>query len=192
MASILRLKYFLNSLLYNKYKGTIVDIKYAPNELLASLGDKGRNNLSVFDIIVKAKFENNKFIFIDIEIQTIFYNQLFMRWIKYGNFLFSNPKHEILVLILKVDNREESSFWTLASYMITYSNPIQQDKIDETFEIINIDLKKIIQLIKDKRPIKFGDINIDNRGKKLVKINRITFLSKKRRILLSSKNSKGF
>ena len=57
MASIPRLKSFLNSLLYNKYKESIVDIEYAPNEL-ASLGDKGRNNLSVFDIIVKAKFES--------------------------------------------------------------------------------------------------------------------------------------
>ena len=88
-----------------------------------------------------------------------------MRWIKYANSLYSNPKHEIQVLILKVDNREKSSFWTLAPYMITYSNPIQQDKIDETFEIINIDLKKTIQLIKDKKLIQFGDINIDNRGK---------------------------
>ena len=56
-----------------------------------------------------------------------------MRWIKYATNLFSNINQEILVLILQVDNREESSFWSLSPYMITYSNPIQQDKINGIF-----------------------------------------------------------
>ena len=68
------------------------------------------------------------------------------------------------LLILQVDNREESSFWSLFPYMITYSNPIQQDKIGGIFEIINIDLNKAIDLIKNKKPIQFEDIKIDDEG----------------------------
>ncbi len=110
----LRLKSFLNFLLYNQYKESIVDIEYAPNEL-ASLGDKGRNNLSVFDIIVKALFESKKYIFIDIEIQTTFHNQLFMRWMNYANALYSNLKHEILVLDSKLIIKKKVHFghWLL-------------------------------------------------------------------------------
>ena len=182
MSSIPRLKSFLNSLLYNKYKESIVEIEYAPNEL-ASLGDKGRKNLLVFDIIVKAKFESKKYIFIDIEIQTAFHSQLFMRQIKYANALYTNIKKEILVLVLQVDNREESSFWTLAPYMITYSNPIQQNKINETFEIINLDIKKTIELIKDikdNESIQFGDIIIGNKGKNWLKLIGLRFWVKKK------------
>ena len=173
-----RLKSFLNSLLHNKYNEYIVNIEYSPNEL-AKLGDKGRKHLLVFDIIVKATFESKKYIFIDIEIQTTFHNQLFMRWIKYATNLFSNINQEILVLILQVDNREESSFWSLSPYMITYSNPIQQDKINGIFEIINIDLNKAIDLIKKKKPIQFEDIKIDDEGKNWLKIIGLRFWAKK-------------
>ena len=99
MSSKSRLKSFLNSLLHNKYNEYIVDIEYFPNKF-ARLGEKGRKLLLVFDIIVKATFKSKKYIFLDIEIQTSFHNQLFMRWIKYGTNLYSNINQEILILIL--------------------------------------------------------------------------------------------
>ena len=102
-----------------------------------------------------------------------------MRWIKYATALYSNIKYETLILVLQVDNTEQSSFWSLAPYKITYSNPIQQDKISKTFEIINIDLKKAINLIKDKQTIQFGDIKIDNEGKSWLKLIGLRFWVKK-------------
>lgn len=174
MSSIPRLKSFLNSLLYSKYNELITDIEYSPNEL-TSLGSKGRKNLSAFDIVVKAKFESKNFIFINIEIQTTFHNQLFRRWIKYATELYSNLKYETLVLVLQINEPDQSSFYSLAPYITTYSNPIEQEKIEGTFEIISIDLNKTINLIKENKKIKFGDITINKEGEEWLKLIGLRF-----------------
>ena len=169
-----RLISFLNSVLHNKYKELIVKIEYNPNELV-SLGDKGRKNLLVFDIIIKAIFESGKFVFIDIEMQTTYYSQLFKRWLKYATKLYANINSEILILVLQVDNKEESTFWTIGPYMRIYDYPITQERIYGVFSIINLDLRKTIELIQNNDEVEFGDIKINDQGKNWLKLMGMRF-----------------
>ena len=87
--------------------------------------------------------------------QTTYHNQLFNRWIKYANRIYSNTEEETLVLVFKIDdNKNNDSCWMCSPYIKTYTEPIHEEKISNIFEIINIDLNKIINIINKNVPWK--------------------------------------
>ena len=165
-----RLISFLNSLLSKKYGEKIIKIEYCPNEM-TNKGEKGRKNVIVFDIMIIAYFKSGKTRYIDIEMQTTYHNQLFNRWIKYANRIYSNTEEETLVLVLQIDdNKNNDSCWMCSPYIKTYTEPIHEEKISNVFEIINIDLNQIINIINKNEPIKFGKLEIEDEGKCWLKL----------------------
>ena len=102
-----RLTSFLKEILYSKYKEKIVSIEYLPNDLVKP-NQKSNAGMRVGDIVLKAIFENGRILFIDIEIQTSFYQKIFRRWVEYACRLFSNVENESLILVLQVDDKENN------------------------------------------------------------------------------------
>ena len=76
-----RLISFLNSILHSKYDKKIVSIEYLPNDLINPNGVSTKG-MKVGAILLKAFFENDDILFIDIEIQTSFYQKIFKRWVE--------------------------------------------------------------------------------------------------------------
>ena len=138
---------------------------------MTNKGEKGRKNVIVFDIMIIAYFKSGKTRYIDIEMQTTYHNQLFNRWIKYANRIYSNTEEETLVLVLQIDdNKNNDSCWMCSPYIKTYTEPIREEKISNFFEIINIDLNQIINIINKNEPIKFGKLEIEDEGKCWLKL----------------------
>ena len=73
-----RLISFLNSILHSKYGKKIVSIEYLPNDLVNPNGVNTKG-MKVGDILLKAFFENDDILFIDIEIQTSFYQKKYSK-----------------------------------------------------------------------------------------------------------------
>ena len=167
-----RLTSFLNDILYSKYKEKIVSIEYLPNGLVKP-NQKSNDGRRVGDIVLKANFENGRILFIDIEIQTSFYQKIFRRWVEYSCRLFSNVEKECLILVLQVDDTKNNSF---SIYPIKKDeNPFMEEKIEDTFEIVSINIKRAISLIKQNKPIQLGDIDISEEGKNWLKIIGIRY-----------------
>ena len=167
-----RLTSFLNDILYSKYKEKIVSIEYLPNDLVKP-NQKSNDGRRVGDIVLKANFENGRILFIDIEIQTSFYQKIFRRWVEYACRLFSNVEKEYLILVLQVDDTKNKSF---SIYPIKKDeNPFIEEKIEDTFEIVSINIKRAISLINQNKPIQLGDIDISEEGKNWLKIIGIRY-----------------
>ena len=167
-----RLTSFLNDILYSKYKEKIVSIEYLPNDLVKP-NQKSNAGTRVGDIVLKANFETGRILFIDIEIQTSFYQKIFRRWVEFKCRLFSNVENESLILALQVDDKENNSF---SIYSIKKDdNPFIEEKIEDNFEIVSINIKKAISLIKQNKPIQLGDIDISEEGKNWLKIIGIRY-----------------
>ena len=162
-----RLISFLNEILYSKYKLKIVSIEYLPNDLIKP-NQKNNMGIRVGDIVLKTNFENGRTLFIDIEIQTSFHQKIFRRWVEYSCRLFSNVEKECLILVLQVDDPENKSFSIYPTKKD--ENPFMDEKIEDNFEIVSINIKKAISLIKQNKQIKLGDINISEEGKNWLKI----------------------
>ena len=167
-----RLTSFLKDLLYSKYKERIVRIEYLPNELVKT-NQKSNAGIRIGDIVLKAIFETGRILFIDIEIQTTFYQKIFRRWVEYACRLFSNVEKETLILVLQVDDKENNSF---SIYPIKKDeNPFIEEKIENTFEIVSINIKRAISLIKQNKPIQLGNSDISEEGKNWLKIIGIRY-----------------
>ena len=167
-----RLTSFLKEILYSKYKEKIVSIEYLPNDLVKP-NQKSNAGVRVGDIVLKAIFENGRILFIYIEIQTSFYQKIFRRWVEYACRLFSNVEKESLILVLQVDDTKNNSF---SIYPIKKDeNPFMEEKIEDTFEIVSINIKRAISLIKQNKPIQLGDIDISEEGKNWLKIIGIRY-----------------
>ena len=163
-----RLISFLNSILHSKYREKIVSIEYFPNDLV-----KPNQKTRIGMIVLKAYFEKGRILYIYIEIQTSFYQKIFKRWVEYASRLFSNVENESLVLVLQVDDTENRSFSIYPSKK--EENPFLEEKIEDTFEIISINVKNAISLIRQKKPIKLGNIDISKEGKIWLKIIGLRF-----------------
>ena len=167
-----RLTSFLKDILYSKYKEKIVSIEYLPNDLVKP-NQKSNAGTRVGDIVLKANFETGRILFIDIEIQTSFYQKIFRRWVEYACRLFSNVENESLILVLQVDDKENNNF---SIYPIKKDdNPFIEEKIEDTFEIVSINIKRAISLINQNKPIQLGDIDISEEGKNWLKIIGIRY-----------------
>ena len=129
--------------------------------------------MRIADIVLKAYFEKGRILYIYIEIQTSFYQKIFKRWVEYASRLFSNVENESLVLVLQVDDTENRSFSIYPSKK--EENPFLEEKIEDTFEIISINVKNAISLIRQKKPIKLGNIDISKEGKIWLKIIGLRF-----------------
>ena len=167
-----RLTSFLKEILYSKYKEKIASIDYLPNDLVKP-NQKSNTGIRVGDIVLKANFETGRVLFIDIEIQTTFYQKIFRRWVEYACRLFSNVEKESLILVLQVDDKENNSF--SISPIKKDENPFIEEKIDDTFEIVSINIKRAISLIKQNEPMQLGDIDISEEGKNWLKIIGIRY-----------------
>ena len=104
-----RLISFLNSILHSKYGKKIVSIEYLPNDLVNPNGVSTKG-MKVGDILLKAFFENDDILFIDIEIQTSFYQKIFKRWVENASRLFTNVGSKSLVLVLQIDETNKKSY----------------------------------------------------------------------------------
>ena len=122
--------------------------------------------MKVGDILLKAFFENDDILFIDIEIQTSFYQKIFKRWVENASRLFTNVGDKSLVLVLQIDEANKKSYSIYPCKK--EENPFLEEKVDDTFEIVSINVKDAISLIEQNKPIKLGDINISEefRGRK--------------------------
>ena len=90
-----RLISFLNSVLYSKYKENIIAIEYLPNYLVKP-NQKSNVEMRIADLVLKDSFEKCRTVFIELEIQTSFYQKIFKRWVEYASRLFSNIENESL------------------------------------------------------------------------------------------------
>ena len=172
IAGEIRLTSFLTEILYSKYKEKIVSIEYLPNDLVKP-NQKSNAGTRVGDIVLKANFETGRILFIDIEIQTSFYQKIFRRWVEYACRLFSNVENESLILVLQVDDKENNSF---SIYPIKKDeNPFIEEKIEDTFEIVSININRAISLIKQNKPIQLGDFEISEEWKNWLKIIGIRY-----------------
>ena len=167
-----RLISHLNSILYSKYRKKFVRIEYLPNDLVKPNG-KSIDYIRVADIVLKAYFENGEILFIDIEIQTNFHKKIFKSRVEYASRLFCNAGGKSLVLVFQIDETNNKSFPIYPCKK--EENPFLEDKIDDTYEIVSINVKEAISLIKRKKPIKLGDIDISEEGKKWLKIIGLRF-----------------
>lgn len=162
-----RLISFLNSILFSKYGQKIIAIEYLQNDLVKP-NQKSNFGTRIADIVLKATFENNRTVFIDIEIQTSFYQQIFRRWVEYASRLFSNVEKETLLLVLQADDTKNRYF---SIYPVKKDeNPFIEKKIEDTFEIVSINIKNAISSIKQNNQIKFGDIEVTEEAKNWLKI----------------------
>ena len=165
-----RLISFLNSVLYSKYKEKIIAIEYLPNDLVKP-NQKSNVGMRIADLVLKASFEKGRTVFIDLEIQTSFYQKIFKRWVEYASRLFSNVENESLIFVLQVDDKENKNNKSFSIYPTKKDeNPFIEEKIEDTFEIFSINVKNAISLIKQNKQIKLGDIEISEEGKNWLKI----------------------
>ena len=167
-----RLISFLNSILHSKYGKKIVSIEYLPNDLVNPNGVSTKR-MKVGDILLKAFFENDDILFIDIEIQTSFYQKIFKRWVENASRLFTNVGSKSLVLVLQIDETNKKSYSIYPCKK--EENPFLEEKVEDTFEIVSINVKDAISLIEQNKPIKLGDINISEEGKNWLKIIGLRF-----------------
>ena len=168
-----RLISFLNSIISLKYGEKVIAIEYLPNELVKANG-KGKLGMRIVDLVLKATFESERIIFIDIEIQTTFYTKLFKRWVDYASRLFSNVQHETLVLVLQIDDKENCCYSIKPTQKENKPFNLEK-KVEGTFEIISIDVKNAVSLINKGYPIIFEKIDVSEEGKNWLKLIGLRF-----------------
>ena len=87
--------------------------------------------------------------------------------------LKANFENGRILLVLQVDDTKNNSF---SIYPIKKDeNPFMEEKIEDTFEIVSINIKRAISLIKQNKPIQLGDIDISEEGKNWLKIIGIRY-----------------
>jgi len=168
-----RLISFLNSIISFKYGEEINAIEYLPNELVKA-NEKRKLGMRIDDLVLKAIFESGRIIFIDIEIQTAFYQKLFKSWAEYASRLFSNVQHETLVLVLQINDKENYCYSIKPTQKENKPFKLEK-KVEETFEIISIDVNNAVSLINNGYPIEFEKINISEEGKIWLKLIGLRF-----------------
>ena len=164
---------FLNSLLSSKYGEKITDVEYLPNEFVEP-NEKGRIGMRIVGIVLKANFESGRILYIDLEIQTTFYQKISKRWVEYASRLFSNARKDTLVLVLQIGD-EENYFYSILPIKKENNTSTFGKKVDETFEIISIDVNKAISLIRANYPIEFENIQVSEEGKNWLKLIGLRF-----------------
>ena len=168
-----RLISFLNSIISFKYGEKVNAIEYLPNELVKA-NEKGKLGMRIVDLVLKATFESGRIIFIDIEIQTTFYQKLFKRWVEYASILFSNVQNETLALVLQIDDKENYCYSIKPTQKENKPFNLEK-KVEETFEIISIDVNNAVSLINHGYPIEFEKFNISEEGKNWLKLIGLRF-----------------
>lgn len=168
-----RLISFLNSIISSKYGEKIKNIEYLPSELVKG-NEKTKLGMRIVDIVVKATFESEKTLFIDIEMQTSFYQKICKRWVEYACRLFSNVEHETLVLVLQLGD-EKNDWYSIAPKKKENNAFNLEQKVDGTFEIISIDIKNAISSINNNFALEFEKINVSEEGRIWLKLLGLRF-----------------
>ena len=171
-----RLISFLNSLISQKYKDKIINIEYMSNEFTKP-NEKRKNSTIITDIVLKANFKNNKILYIDIEMQISFHQKIYKRWVQYASRLYSDFQQETLILIFQVSDKKNLwySIEPKKKDVIPYNPFYIESKIDDTYEILSIDVGTAISLIKENKEIQIGDDNISQEGKNWLKLIGMRF-----------------
>ena len=168
-----RLISFLNSIISSKYGERIKCIEYLPNKLIKG-NEKTKLGMRIVDIVVKATFESEKILYIDIEIQTSFYRKICKRWVEYACRLFSNVEHETLVLVLQLGD-EENDWYSIAPKKKENIAFHLEEKVDGKFEIISIDLQHAIASINKNFALEFEGVNVSEEGRIWLKLLGLRF-----------------